>query len=81
MAEEDVKLALDCGSVTLLRNGELGTEIGACHGASSGVPITQRPRGEVSVETVFVQTSVCWARLYRVALVWVGSMFGNKTHS
>lgn len=76
MAEEDVKLALDRGSVTLFRNGELGTEIGARHGASSGVPITQRSRGKVSVETVFVQTSVCWASLYRVVLVRLGPCSG-----
>jgi hypothetical protein len=39
MAEEDIEVALDGGSVSLLRDGELGTEIGALDGTGGGVPL------------------------------------------
>jgi hypothetical protein len=79
MAEEDVEVTLNCGSVTLLGNGELGTEVGACHGAGGGAPASQRSRSEVGVETVLFQTGVRRASLCK-ALV-CSCMFGSYTYS
>lgn len=39
MAEEDVEVAFDGGSVSFLRDGELGTERGTFDGTGGGVPL------------------------------------------
>lgn len=65
MAEEDVEFTFYCRGVTLLGDGELGAEVGSSNGAGGGVPATQRSGGKVGTETVLVQTSVCWASLWK----------------
>lgn len=65
MAEEDIEFTFDCWGVTLLGNSELGAEVGGGYGTGGCVPVTQGPRSKVGVQTVLVETGVCWASLWK----------------
>lgn len=64
--KEDIEVALDGGSIALLRDGELGTKRSALNGSSSGVPLAEcrRARSEVSAKFPLGKTSICRTSLY-----------------